>query len=144
MVAEAEQLRVRIVEQDGEPQQVLRPVYEQGFPYLDMSREADPRGAIDAWMMEELSRPIDLAKDPLWVSALLKAADDRFFGYHRAHHTVCVGYGGGLVARRLAELYTAYAEGREPALNFFCTVEEVVAAETSYRNSRRFQRDREY
>jgi enterobactin synthetase component F len=144
VVVEAEQLRVRIVEQDGKPQQVLRPVYEHGFPYLDMSREADPQGAIEAWMMDELSRPIDVARHPLWVSALLKAADDRFFWYHRAHHTVCDGYGGGLVARRLAELYTAYAEGREPAPNLFCTVEEVVAAETSYRYSRRFERDREY
>src|SRR5260370_370017 len=109
-----------------------------------MSREADPRAAIEAWMMDELRRPIDLANDPLWVSALLKAADDRYFWYHRAHHIACDGYGGGLVARRLAEVYTAYAEGREPVPNILCTVEEVVEAETSYRNSRRFQRDRDY
>ena len=95
-------------------------------------------------MMDELTRPIDMANDPLWVSALLKVADDRYFWYHRAHHTVCDGYGGGLVARRLAELYTAYAQGGEPTSNAFSTVEEVVAAETSYRNSRRFERDREY
>jgi enterobactin synthetase component F len=144
VVAEAEQLRVRVVEQDSKPRQVLRPVYEGDFPYIDMSCEADPRAAIEAWMTDELTRPIDLAKDPLWVSALLKAADDRYFWYHRAHHIVCDGYGGGLVARRLAELYTAYAEGYEPSPNHFCTVEEVVEAETSYRNSRRFQRDREY
>ena len=42
-------------------------------------------------------QPIDLANDPPWVSALLKAADDRYFWYHRAHHIVCDGYGGGLV-----------------------------------------------
>src|SRR5262245_37269926 len=144
VVAEAEQLRVRIVERDSKPQQILRPVYEHNFPYVDMSREPDPRGAIEAWMMNELARPIDLAKDPLWVSALLKAADDRYFWYHRAHHTVCDGYGGGLVARRLAELYTAYAEGREATSNLFCTVGEVIGAETGYRNSRRFERDREY
>src|SRR5260370_29801865 len=109
-----------------------------------MSREADPRAAIEAWMMDELRGQMDLANDPLWVSALLKAADDRYFWYHRAHHIACDGYGGGLVARRLAEVYTAYAEGREPVPNIFCTVEEVVEAETSYRNSRRFQRDRDY
>ncbi|HXJ38359.1 MAG TPA: amino acid adenylation domain-containing protein [Bryobacteraceae bacterium] len=144
VVAEAEQLRVRVVEQDARPRQILRSVFESDFPYIDMSREADPRAAIEAWMMAELTRPIDLANDPLWVSALLKAADDRYFWYHRAHHIVCDGYGGGLVARRLAEVYTARAEGREPALNAFCTVGEVVEAETTYRKSRRFERDREY
>jgi enterobactin synthetase component F len=144
VVSEAEQLRVRIVEQDGKPRQVLRAVYHGDFPYIDLSREADPRAAIETWMTDELKRPIDLADDPLWVSALFKAADNRYFWYHRAHHIVCDGYGGGLVARRLAELYTAYAEGHEPPPNLFCTVKEVVEAEGSYRDSRRFQRDREY
>ena len=144
VIVEAEQLRVGIVEREGRPWQVPRAAYEGDFPYIDMSREADPRAAIEAWMIDELTRPLDLANQPLWVSALLKAADDRYFWYHRAHHTVCDGYGGGLVARRLAELYTAYAEDREPPPNTFCTVEEVLAAETSYRTSRRFERDREY
>jgi enterobactin synthetase component F len=144
VVAEAEQLRVRVIEQDARPRQILRSVFEGDFPCIDMSGEPDPRAAIEAWMMAELTRPIDLANDPLWVSALLKAADDRYFWYHRAHHIVCDGYGGGLVARRLAEVYTALAEGREPAPYCFCTVGEVVEAETGYRNSRRFERDREY
>jgi enterobactin synthetase component F len=144
VVSEAEQLRVRIIEQDGKPRQVLRASYEGAIPYVDMSRETDPQAAIEAWMMNELAQPIDLANDPLWVSALLKAADDRYFWYHRTHHMVCDGYGGGLVARRLAELYTAYAQGREPVPDRFSAVREVVEAEAAYRTSRRFERDREY
>jgi enterobactin synthetase component F len=144
VAAEAEQLRVGIVELEGKPHQVLRSAYEGDLPYVDASREADPRAAIDAWMKQELSRPLDLAHDPLWFSALLKAADDRYFWYHRAHHTVIDGYGGGLVARRVAELYSAFTEGREPAANVFSTPQEVLDAETSYRDSRRLERDREY
>ena len=144
VIAEAEQLRVRIVERDGKPEQVVNSAYGADFPYIDASSEAEPRAAIEAWMLDELTRPVDLANDALWVSALLKAADNRYFWYHRAHHTVCDGYGGGLVARRLAELYTAYIEGREPEANVFSTPEEVITAETSYRESRRFERDREY
>jgi enterobactin synthetase component F len=63
VVAEAEQLRVRIVEHDAKPRQILRSVYEGDFPYIDMSREADPRAAIEAWMTDELTRSIDLAND---------------------------------------------------------------------------------
>src|SRR4030081_361909 len=144
VVAEAEQLRVCVVEENGKPRQVLRPVYPGDFPYVDMSREANPRGAIQAWMMHEVTHPVDLRKDPLWVSALLKASHDRYFWYQRAHHIVYDGYGGGLVARRLAELYTAYTRGEAPEANCFCTVEAMVEAEGGYRNSDRFQRDREY
>src|SRR5579863_140764 len=63
VVAEAEQLRVRVVERDARPRQIPRPVYEGNFPYFDMTREADPRASIEAWMTAELTRPIDLATD---------------------------------------------------------------------------------
>ena len=144
VVAEAEQLRVCVVEENGKPLQVLRSVYPGDFPYVDMSGEADPRTAIQAWMMQEVTRPVDLRKDPLWVSALLKASDDCYFWYQRAHHIVYDGYGGGLVARRLAELYTAYTRGETPEPKCFCTVEAMVEAEHTYRSSDRFHRDREY
>ena len=144
VAAEAEQLRVCVVEENGKPRQVLRTVYPGDFPYVDMSHEADPRAAIQAWMMHEVTQPVDLRKDPLWVSALLKASDDCYFWYQRAHHIVYDGYGGGLVARRLAELYTAYIRGETPEPKCFCTVEAMVEAEATYRNSDRFHRDREY
>jgi enterobactin synthetase component F len=144
VVAEAEQLRVCVVEQNGKPQQVLRSIYPGDFPYVDMSGEADPRAAIRAWMLREVTQPVDLRRDPLWVSALLKASDDCYFWYQRAHHIVYDGYGGGLVARRLAELYTAYTRGEAPESKCFCTVEAMVEAESNYRNSDRFHRDREY
>ena len=144
LVAEAEELRVFVIEQDGKPKQAVRPVYEGDFPYIDMSLEANPQSAIETWMREELARPIDLSKDPLWVSALLKASDDRYFWYHRAHHIGVDGYGGGLIARHVAQLYAELAEGRDPAPSSFCTVAALTEAERNYRNSSRFQRDREY
>lgn len=144
VVSEAEELRVGIVEQDGRPYQVLRSTYPGEFPFLDMSRKADPRKACIAWMSEELRHSVDLARDPLWVSALLKANEETYFWYQRAHHIVFDGYGGGLTARRLADVYTAYVHGEEPESNYFCTVEEMVTAENRYRNSERWKRDQEY
>jgi enterobactin synthetase component F len=86
LVAEAEQLRVRVVEKEGMPRQIPWPKYGSDFPYVDMSHEQDPRQAIHDWTMHEVMQPADLAKGPLWVSALLKASDDSYFWYQRAHH----------------------------------------------------------
>jgi enterobactin synthetase component F len=144
LVAEAEQLRVRVVESEGMPRQIPWPSYSGDFPYIDMSDQEDPRAAIHDWMMRDVMQRVDLAKGPLWASALLKASDDCYFWYQRAHHIVYDGYGGGLVARRLAELYTAYARGTDPQPNCFCKVEAMLEAESSYRSSDRFRRDREY
>lgn len=144
VLAEAEQLRVRIMEQNGNPLQIVQRFHDCEFPYLDLSERSDPVEAIFAWMRNELAQPINLAKDAPWVSALLKAAEGHYFWYHRAHHTVCDGYGGGMVARRVADVYTAYANGAEPEPNGFSTIRETVEAETAYRNSRHFNKDREY
>jgi enterobactin synthetase component F len=144
LVAEAEQLRVRIDETEGMPRQIPWPNYGGDFSYLDMSQEEHPQDAVKNWMMREVVQPVDLAKGPLWVSALLKVSDDCYFWYQSAHHIVYDGYGGGLVARRLADLYTAYARNVEPEPNCFCTVEAMLEAESSYRASDRFRRDREY
>lgn len=144
LVDEAEMMRTHIVERDGKPRQVIRPVYPGNFPFFDMSAEADPRAAAEAWMQDEFSRNPDLEQDPLWASALFKLADERYVWYQRAHHIVLDGYGGGLLARRLAELYTALVEGREPVPCEFSPAATAVEMETAYRHSDRFRRDREY
>ncbi len=141
---EAETLRVGVVEEHGRPSQIVRPNYHGDFPYVDVSGESDPRAAAEAWMLAELSRPVDLANDPLFVSALFKAAEDRYYWYQRAHHVVYDGYSGGAIARRLAELYNAYLEQREPAPCEFGSLQELIEAESAYRSSDRLQRDREY
>ena len=144
LVYEAEMMRANVVERDGKPQLVIRQVYGGQFPYFDMSGEADPRAAAEAWMHEEYSRNPDLEQDPLWVSVLFKLADDHYLWYQRAHHIVLDGYGGGLLARRLAELYTALAQGGEPAPCDLGPAAAAIEMETAYRESDRFRRDREY
>src|SRR5260370_40564362 len=51
VVAEAEQLRVSVVEQNGKPRQGLRPGVSVDFTYLDISLETHPTGAVPTWMM---------------------------------------------------------------------------------------------
>lgn len=144
VTCEADTLRVCIVEQNGKPRQIIRPIYQGEFPFIDASHEADPEAAAKAWMNDEIIRPVDLAHDALWVSALIKLADDRYYWYQRAHHAVYDGYSGGMVARRVAELYTAYAEGCEPAPSGFGSLHTLIEGEAVYRDSDRFRRDREY
>ncbi|MEI2453351.1 MULTISPECIES: non-ribosomal peptide synthetase [Lysobacter] len=141
---EAESTRVRIVERDGLPYQIVRETTVAEFPYLDFSGEPDPRAAAERWMHADIAKPVDLAHDPLWVGALFKYADDLYCWYQRAHHTVYDGFSGGMAAKRLNELYLAYRDGVEPPPSGYGTLASLVEAETSYRDSERYRRDREY
>jgi nonribosomal peptide synthetase DhbF len=141
---EAETVRVRFIEQSDGPRQMISPTLDTTFPFIDVSSEPDPRAAAESWMMAELTRPVDLLTGPLWVCALFKAAPDHYFWYHRSHHIVMDGFTGGLFARRVAEIYTALAEGRSPEGGTFGPLELLLEEETTYRSSERFVRDRQY
>ncbi|MDD3445056.1 MAG: amino acid adenylation domain-containing protein [Zavarzinia sp.] len=141
---EAETARVSIVEHDGVPYQEIRAEFDRELPFVDVSAATDPRGAAFAWMMDELTRPVDLARDPLWVIALVKAGPEHYFWMHRCHHIVLDGFAGGLIARRIAELYNALAEDREAEPCSFGGFAEINEHEAHYRASPRYQRDKQY
>src|SRR5580700_7831623 len=142
--SEAETVRVRFIEQSDGPRQLISPVLNTTFPFIDVSSEPDPRGTAESWMMAELTRPVDLLTGQYWVCALFKAAPDRYFWYHRSHHIVMDGFTGGLFARRVAQIYSALAEGRSPEEATFGPLVLLLEEETSYRGSERFARDRQY
>lgn len=141
---EAETSRTRIDEIDGVPCQVIAARFDGDIPFMDLSDRDEPRAAALDWMMAELSRPVDLAHDPLWKVALFKAGPERFFWYHRCHHIVLDGFGGGLLARRLAEIYSALVEGREAEPCPFGRFQTIVESEAGYRASSRLDKDRAY
>src|ERR1700704_7158904 len=141
---EAETVRVRFIELSDGPRQMVSPTLDTTFPFIDVSPEPDPRAAAESWMMAELVRPVDLLTGPLWVCALFKAAPEHYFWYHRSHHIVMDGFTGGLFARRVAEIYTALAEGRSLEEGTFGPLALLLEEETAYRGSQRFARDRQY
>lgn len=139
---EAETLRVSIVDTAEGPRQLIRESYPWDFPVLDLSDQNDPSASAEAWMRAELTLPVKLAEDRLWCCALFRIGPDRWFWYHRAHHIMLDGFGGGLVVRRVAEVYSSLAAGREAPPPRFGSLESLISADRDYRSSGRFERDR--
>ncbi|AYG64357.1 amino acid adenylation domain-containing protein (plasmid) [Rhizobium jaguaris] len=143
-VCEAESLHVSFFDGDEGPRQIRRRRTDWSFPVIDVSAEADPRAAAEAWMQADLARPADLVHGPLFTYALFQAGPDRAFWFQRYHHIVMDGYGAALLARRLADVYTALAAGRVPERSPFPTFAELLASDAEYRQTEAFLRDRAY
>ena len=141
---ETEAVRTRLVDVDGVPHQVIAPSHHGRFPYADFSEQPDPAACAERWMRDEVERPVEFERDPLWVCALFKLADGHHVWYHRAHHVILDGYAGGILARRIAAVYTALAQGSEPEPAGFGSLAALLAAEDEYRASDRHARDRDY
>ncbi|MEV0401887.1 amino acid adenylation domain-containing protein [Actinoallomurus sp. NPDC050550] len=142
---EVEAVHVRLVDGPGSsvPEQVLDIVPVE-VPVVDLSGAADPMAAAHAWMRADSSTPVDLMCGRLFGNALLRLGDDRHLWYLRCHHLAVDGYSGPLITRRLAEVYTAMADGRPYGAGTLGSLEVLLTEDEEYRASRRFERDRAY
>ncbi|NUS13228.1 MAG: amino acid adenylation domain-containing protein, partial [Streptomyces sp.] len=144
-VAEAETLALRFRDTPDGPCCEL-PAEPDAWPLHrpDFSAEADPFAAAEAWIRADLATEADLEAGPLCTQALITLAEDRFIWFLRAHHIVLDGYAYKLVARRLADTYSALAAGTEPPPAQFGRIGPLLDADAAYRSSERCARHRAY
>jgi nonribosomal peptide synthetase MxcG len=111
---------------------------------LDCSGDPDPSATVRAFVESDLASPADLARGPLFKTAVLKLSTSVHHWYLRAHHIAFDGYAHHLFRMRVAALLDADQRGLAapppPAVGL-C---EVVAEEASYRASAAFIQDREF
>lgn len=143
-VKEAEALHVQFGVADSGPWQRLRPPADFSLPVMDVSGESNPQQAAEAWMREDLARPIDLSRDRLFGQALFRLASDRYFWYQRIHHIASDGFSASLLTGRVAEIYTALLQNRDYREGAFDPFHLVLEEDDAYRRSSRFQRDRQF
>ncbi|MEV7895636.1 condensation domain-containing protein, partial [Streptomyces cyaneofuscatus] len=142
-VGEADTLAVRVSEADGTPMQHV----SQGEPVVHRL-ELTPEQA-EAWMREDLARPVDLASaDGLMTQALIRVGEGRHWWYQRIHHIAVDAYALSLIGRRVAELYSAAVaeepapEGRFAPLSELTDDEAVYLAGAEYAEDRAFWAER--
>ncbi|MFK4105660.1 condensation domain-containing protein [Streptomyces sp. NPDC019531] len=144
VLVEAETLRTRIVEVGGELRQRVEPAESWEVPRIDVSGEADPERAAAAWIAAEMARPRAWGLPPHHASALLALAPDRHWLFASTHHLVSDAFGAAILVRRVAQVYTALLEGRDPAVGALPGLSALLDEEAEYRASAQYQEDRSY
>ena len=135
---------LHLIDVDGEPYQFIDPDTDTSIEQVDLRDHPDPTAAAHAWMEHDYSVPIDLTRDRLIDMTILQVGDREYLWYTRIHHVALDGYSGMTVANRIAALYTAALEHRDPEPNRALDLRELLAIDQKYRASGRFQADREY
>ncbi|QEU96536.1 non-ribosomal peptide synthetase [Streptomyces kanamyceticus] len=144
VTTEMEALRLRFVEGPEGPVQYVDDSARPPAHYFDVSSDADPRAAAEAWMRADMAKEVKLSEPPPFTTALFKLAADRFTLFRRVHHLLLDGGSLGMLHRRTAQVYTALAEGRTVGDNPFRPFRMLVESETAYLASTRRERDRKY
>ncbi|MFG3697370.1 amino acid adenylation domain-containing protein [Micromonospora sp. NPDC047620] len=144
VVGEADALHVRFAETTDGPRQSVDGCPQWTLHRVDVSNAPDPRAAAEEWMRADLTRPVDLTRGPLFTQALFAVAPDRWFWYHAYHHILIDGAGGALLERRVAEVYTALAEGRPVPPSPFGSVLDLHREQREYEGSEAYLADRRF
>ncbi len=95
-------------------------------------------------MDNDYATTLDLTRDRLVEMTILQTGDRDYLWYTRIHHVALDGYSGMTIVNRIAAIYTAAVEGREPAVNKALDVTTLSELDQKYRESSRFEADREY
>ncbi|MFD8803165.1 amino acid adenylation domain-containing protein, partial [Streptomyces atroolivaceus] len=141
---ETDTLHITFLDTDDGPRQRIGVRPDWRLNVVDVSAETDPRRAALEWMERDLGRPMELTEAPLFTYALFRIAADRWYWYHAYHHILLDGVGAGLLVRRVAQVYTALVEGRDPGPAPFESVHTLLTEDLAYRQSPEFAADREF
>ncbi|MCM2389941.1 amino acid adenylation domain-containing protein [Streptomyces sp. CWNU-1] len=143
---EAEVLRVTFVDDGGGLRLVPRELGDWRPFFLDLSVAADPEQAAREALADMIRQPFDLERDLLFRLGVVRLAAARSLVVIAYHHLISDGYGaGGLLSRRLAEVYTALVRGAEvPELPHPWDAGSFAAGATEYHASQRSADDKEF
>ncbi|WP_328457795.1 AMP-binding protein [Streptomyces sp. NBC_00386] len=140
---EAEVLRVTFAD-DGDGLRLTPRELGDWRPFLlDLSAEADPEQAARDALADLIRKPFDLARDLLFRMGVITLAPARSLVVIAYHHLVSDGFGtGGLLSKRLAEVYTALSRGEQvPAPPHPWDAESFAAEAAGYLASKEFTED---
>ncbi|MYV97959.1 amino acid adenylation domain-containing protein [Streptomyces sp. SID3343] len=146
VMGEAEVLRVNFVDDGGGLRLVPKELGDWRPFRLDLSAEADPEQAAREALADMIRQPFDLERDLLFRLGVVRLAAARSLVVIAYHHLISDGYGaGGLLSRRLAEVYTALVRGsRIPELPHPWDVESFAAGAAEYSASPESAEDTEF
>ncbi|WP_231974826.1 non-ribosomal peptide synthetase, partial [Mycobacterium sp. E1747] len=143
VVGEAESLRARFFETDG---QVFQRVIENPdveLAFYDVSGFPDPE-------REARERASAIQRTPMPLTGsmmnfyLFQTAPDEQFWFTCCHHIAIDGLGIALIGRRIAAVYSALASGTAVSPAFFGTVRDLVDGESEYAESADYTADEAY
>ncbi len=118
IVGRHEDLRTSFVRVNGVPHAVIGDGKNWALQVMDAKHLVD--GGVDSELHRHASRltfqPFDMSRGPLFCAHLLTIAPDDHVLALTMHHIVSDGWSIGVLVREFSELYSAYAEGRQPSL----------------------------
>lgn len=143
VVGEAEPLRARLYEVDGQVFQQVVDDPQVELPFYDLSGSPDPVREAYRLAATIQHTPMPWA-GPLFRFALFRTRPDEFHWFICIHHIVVDGFASVLFADRVASVYSALSSGKPVSPAFFGSLQDLVECELAYQQSSDYADDMDF
>ncbi|ACS86827.1 enterobactin synthase subunit F [Musicola paradisiaca] len=133
---EADSLRFRFRENENELVQWHDASAPLNVDYVDLT------DSLDATATARVLIQIDLASElrvtggkPLYRHILIQLAENHWYWYQRYHHILVDGYSFNIISGRIAEIYNAQKNKRQPRTAWFTPFTDIIADYQAYQQS---------
>ncbi|HEU5380144.1 MAG TPA: condensation domain-containing protein, partial [Ktedonobacteraceae bacterium] len=111
-------LRTVFLAVGGRPVQVVKPPFAFQLPCHDLRQweQAEQEAEVQQLLHQEIYRPFDLAKGPLFRPALIQLGEEEHILLLTIHHIVFDGWSQGILIQEFVQLYEAFAAGQPSPL----------------------------
>jgi natural product biosynthesis luciferase-like monooxygenase protein/amino acid adenylation domain-containing protein len=147
VVDRSDALRTVIEERGGVPRQRVLSSLPYEMEFFDLSRAADPRARLDAWVDARRRTPLDIGKC-VFDSALVKLADEEFAWFLNLHHIVADAWSFFLVCQHGLDYYESSLAGTLserpplPAFTDYLAYEAALPQSPRYRAARTYWKEK--
>ncbi|MDX9871456.1 MAG: amino acid adenylation domain-containing protein [Clostridia bacterium] len=140
-IQENDAVRLRIVEKDGEPRQYVSKYKYRSFEVYDFTKDINE---LYKWDEKQTLIPMEIIDSDLFYIALVKVGEKDGGLYVKFHHLIADAWTMALMGNQILENYYAL-KGRKrlPKIDRPSFV-EYIQSEAEYKESPKFQKDREY
>jgi amino acid adenylation domain-containing protein/non-ribosomal peptide synthase protein (TIGR01720 family) len=118
LTARHESLRTTFANVDGNGVQVIQPDPGVEPVEVDLSDLPGPEreAALDRYLAQEIARPFDLRRGPVWRASLVSLESDEHVLALVMHHIICDGWSMGVLGKEFSACYAAAVRGADAGL----------------------------
>ena len=136
-------LRIRLINQNGSPQQYFNIFIRKNFDILDFSYE-NGENDYKQWEKKMIETPFDLIESELFYFAMIKLSEQETICFFKFHHIITDAWGNVLVMRKTMKVYWQLLHGICPDKNDEPSFIDHIYDEIYYMVSERFDKHKKF
>ncbi len=141
LIAQNEALRIRLIDEDGEPFQFVKEYEFEKIDFFDFSYDGGLNDSYD-WEDEKTQEPFEVLEGKLYYFAILKRNENEFVYFMKTHHLISDAWSMVIIINEVVETYYKLKNYEDIYYNKKPSYMDYVINETEYKYTEKFLKDK--